>query len=125
MKVGDSITKPAGQSSARWQVMGSIYIEQSSVPQIARRVGITRQSVQRIADVLVLEKIAVFIENKLHKKSRLLKLTPKGIKAMESIQKEQMNWANKIGGEIGLSTLKKAIVELEKIELIVQPNADF
>jgi DNA-binding MarR family transcriptional regulator len=125
MKAGDSITKPAGQTSARWQVMGSIYIEESTVPQIARRIGITRQSVQRVADVLVSENIAKYFENIEHKRSKLLKLTSKGKKVMESIQMEQISWANKIGQEIGSNSLEKAIRELEKIEKIVLPNVDF
>jgi DNA-binding MarR family transcriptional regulator len=125
MTAGNSITKPLGQSSARWQVMGSVYTGPATVPQIARRMGITRQSVQRIADILNSEGLAYFIENKEHKKSKLLILTSKGKKVMDSIQKVQILWANKMGKKIGNSILKNAIRELEKIEEIVEPNIKF
>ncbi len=52
---GEAIAKTVGQTQARWQVMSAASAEPHSVPQIARVLGVTRQNVQRIADLLVAE----------------------------------------------------------------------
>jgi DNA-binding MarR family transcriptional regulator len=52
ISAGDRIASEFGQSSARWQVLGAIEDEAMTVPAIARRMGLTRQAVQRTVDVL-------------------------------------------------------------------------
>ena len=56
LAAGNQITKPHGMTSARWQIMGAIELagQPLTVSQIARRMGLTRQAVQRIANVRVL-----------------------------------------------------------------------
>src|SRR5579871_6068191 len=65
----DAITRPIGQSQARWQVLSAASAEPKTVPQIARRLGIARQNVQRIADLLIAEKLAALSPNPDHKTS--------------------------------------------------------
>ena len=49
---GDMLTAPFGLSSARWQVLGAVALagQALTVPQVARNMGLTRQSVQRLVD---------------------------------------------------------------------------
>jgi hypothetical protein len=49
LAAGDRMTRPSGQTSARWQVLGAINPEPRTVAQIARVMGLARQSVQRRA----------------------------------------------------------------------------
>src|SRR6188768_2233805 len=49
---GDALAKPAGQTTARWQVLAAIEDAPASVAGIARALGLARQSVQRVADAL-------------------------------------------------------------------------
>jgi DNA-binding MarR family transcriptional regulator len=42
-----------GATSARWQILSVIESEPATVPQIARRLGLTRQAVQRVANELL------------------------------------------------------------------------
>src|ERR1700730_5632662 len=49
---GDALAKPAGQTSARWQVLAAASHATMSVAQIARALGVARQGVQRLADLL-------------------------------------------------------------------------
>src|SRR6187200_2405200 len=49
---GDALARPAGQTTARWQVLAAIEDEPRSVADIARALGLARQSVQRVADAL-------------------------------------------------------------------------
>jgi DNA-binding MarR family transcriptional regulator len=74
----DAITQPLGQTQARWQVLSAASAEPKTVPQLARRLGIARQSVQRTADLLVADGLASFAPNPEHKSSPHLLLTPEG-----------------------------------------------
>src|SRR5262249_38036896 len=72
---GDALAKPTGQTSARWQVMAAIEDNPMSVAQIARALGLARQSVQRVADLLERDKMAVYDDNPEHLRAKLLCLT--------------------------------------------------
>ena len=52
---GEAIARTVGQTQARWQVLSAASGRPHTVPQIARVLGVTRQNVQRIADLLVEE----------------------------------------------------------------------
>ena len=49
---GDALARPAGQTTARWQVLAAIEDAPRSVAEIARVLSLARQSVQRVADAL-------------------------------------------------------------------------
>ena len=58
---GEAIAQTVGQTQARWQVMSAAASDRPhTVPQIARVLGVTRQNVQRIADLLVAEGAAEY-----------------------------------------------------------------
>jgi DNA-binding MarR family transcriptional regulator len=46
LAVGDRLTKELGLTSARWQVMGALADGPLTAAQIARKMGLKRQSVQ-------------------------------------------------------------------------------
>jgi DNA-binding MarR family transcriptional regulator len=82
---GEAIAKLAGQTQARWQVMWIAATGQLSVAMIARRLGLSRQSVQRVADMLATEGLASFEPNLDHQRSPLLILTHDGEAALNTI----------------------------------------
>src|ERR1039457_1614568 len=51
-ELGDTIARKAGQTQARGQVLSAASAGGKTVPQIARRLGYARQSVQRVVDIL-------------------------------------------------------------------------
>jgi DNA-binding MarR family transcriptional regulator len=75
---GEAIARTVGQTQARWQVMSAASADAKTVPQIARRLGVTRQGVQRLADLLVQEGMAAYQANPDHRGSPHLILTAKG-----------------------------------------------
>ncbi|MGD0850664.1 MarR family winged helix-turn-helix transcriptional regulator, partial [Bradyrhizobium sp.] len=77
---GDALVADIGLTSARWQVVGAIALQQGRAPvaHIANAMGLTRQSVQRIADELARAGIVEFRDNPHHKRARLVTLTAKG-----------------------------------------------
>src|SRR6476661_5210952 len=66
---GEAIARSVGQTQARWQVLSAASGRPHTVPQIARVLGVTRQNVQRIADLLVKEGAAEFRANPDHQSS--------------------------------------------------------
>ena len=51
--LAEELTRPVGLTAARWQVLGAVLRTPLTVAGIARAMGLTRQSVQRTADLLV------------------------------------------------------------------------
>ncbi len=112
---GDSLARPAGQTSARWRVLAAVESTPRSVAQIARAWSFARQSVQRVADELERDGLIAYEENPGHKRSRLVRLTPAGATALERIQAAQRAWANELGGQIAVDDLERASEILARI----------
>lgn len=115
LDAGDALSRPTGQSSARWQVMGCVDEKPLSVAQIARVMGLARQSVQRVANLLVAEELAEFTDNPVHKRAKLLRLTKTGLATLERIETAQRQWANDLGERLGLSELEAVNVALARV----------
>jgi DNA-binding MarR family transcriptional regulator len=115
LEAGDRISLSTGQSSARWQVMGCIDDAALSVAQIARVMGLTRQSVQRIANLLVKDGLAQYEDNPVHKRAKLLRLTKTGALTLSKIEKAQRIWANDLGGQLGLQELERVNLALTRV----------
>jgi len=84
---GEAIAAAVGQTQARWQVMSAASAGPRTVAQIARRLGVSRQNVQRIADMLVEVRSASFAANPDHKGSPYLILNASGRDALAKITK--------------------------------------
>ena len=84
---GDAIARVVGQTQARWQVLSAASDVRKTVPQIARRLGLSRQNVQRIADVLVHESLARFVGNPDHQTSPYFMLTDAGHETLAALNK--------------------------------------
>jgi len=112
---GDELAKPAGQTTARWRVLAAVEEKPLTVSQIARAWGLARQSVQRVADVLVREGFASYEENPGHRRAQLLRLTPPGRRTLHKIQAAQRSWANVLGAEIGEEQLRQGSSALARV----------
>jgi len=82
---GETIAQKVGQTQARWQVMSVASGTPLTVAQVARRLGVSRQNVQRIADALVRECWASFERNPDHSGSPFLVLNERGLAALAEI----------------------------------------
>ena len=102
LAAGDTLTADSGQSSARWQILGAIRTPQT-VADIARAMGLARQSVQRTANLLEDSGLVEFGDNPAHKRSKLVQLTPRGQKVLEVISSRQVRWTNEIARLLDLS----------------------
>ena len=112
---GDSIAAPVGQTSARWQVLGVVAGGPASVAQVAREMGLARQSVQRTADLLAAAGLVRYADNPHHRRAKLVTMTPKGQQALDYIGGRQARWANRIGGQHDLEQMRTAAAVLRRL----------
>ncbi|MFD5813088.1 MarR family winged helix-turn-helix transcriptional regulator [Streptomyces sp. NPDC127038] len=82
---GEALAAAEGQTQARWQLLSAVSDEPLPVARAARRLGVTRQGVQRIANDLARDGLADFRPNPDHRSSPLLGLTPQGRRVLEGI----------------------------------------
>ena len=117
LDAGNRITKPHGLTSARWQVMGAIDLagQALTVAQIARRMGLARQGVQRIVNDLQKLDMVVLDDNIDHKRALLVSISEQGAKAMEKVNGAQIAWVNRLSDGLGERKLKQALKLLQAV----------
>src|SRR4029453_1850852 len=73
LDAGDLLRAHGGLTSSRWQVLGAIVLAERplTVPQIARRMGLTRQSVHATVDRLVRDGLLELAPNSDHPRPAL------------------------------------------------------
>jgi DNA-binding MarR family transcriptional regulator len=102
-------------TAARWQVIGGVLDEPRPVAEVARRMGMTRQGVQRIADVLVDRGLAEYRPNPAHRRAKLLACTEAGYWAVRRISLAQHPWAERIGEAVGAEQLRVALDTMRRL----------
>ena len=115
LAAGDYLTSDLGLSSARWQVMGTIEETPLSVAQIARNMGLTRQAVQRVTNVLDDEGMVEFAENPDHQRAKLVRLTSEGRAALEEVSRRQVEWSNGHAEGLGTEKIEGALMVLQTL----------
>ena len=117
LDAGNRIAKPHGLTSARWQVMGAIDLADQplTVAQIARRMGLARQGVQRIVNDLKELRMVELQDNLDHKRAPLVSISEKGGKAMTSIDKSQVAWVNDLSKGLSERQVRQALKVLRSV----------
>ncbi|ABC89379.1 probable transcriptional regulator protein, MarR family [Rhizobium etli CFN 42] len=117
---GDRLAKPAGQTSARWQVLAAARRGDLSVAQIARALGLARQGVQRLADVLADEGLIAYADNPQHQRAKLVRLTAEGAARLGVIEVAQAGWANKLGAAFTSAELDAARTVMARVMEVME-----
>lgn len=74
----DQLARTAGQTVARWHLMSVLWGHPQSVASAARRLGLARQSVQRVANDLVADRLASTTPDPHDARAPRLALSPRG-----------------------------------------------
>lgn len=127
LAAGDRLAAEHGLTSARWQVLGAIALAQRplTVPQIARRIGLTRQTVHTTVNRLVTDELLELVPNADHRRSQLVAVTELGRTTYRAIDETQAAWINHLaagfrGSE--LDTTARVLRELCKRLEADSPN---
>jgi DNA-binding MarR family transcriptional regulator len=113
---GEAIAQTVGQTQARWQVLSAAATTPPlTVPQIARVLGVTRQNVQRIADLLVGESSAQYQDNPDHRASPHLVLTRRGRTALDQLTKAAKGYHTRLARKLSASDIASAQRALRRL----------
>jgi len=112
---GEDIADKLGQTQARWQVMSAASAEAKTVPQIARRLGVTRQNVQRIAHLLVAENWASFEVNPDHRSSPYLVLNKRGCAVLEQLTRAAEGYHARLARELPTAEINSIHRQLRRL----------
>ena len=117
LAAGDVLAGEQGLTSARWQVLGAINEADRplTVPQIARRMGLTRQSVHTSVKRLVTDGLVELAPNEDHKRSPLLDLTDRGRETLAAIEAKQATWVNQLAAGLTRSQLQATVQVLSDL----------
>ncbi|MCB1885892.1 MAG: MarR family transcriptional regulator [Geminicoccaceae bacterium] len=107
MAAGERLAGGVGLTAARWQVLSVVARagRPETVANVARIMGLARQSVQRTANELEKAGLVAFGPNPHHRRASLVHLTDEGQGAFDAIDAAQVPWANALaegldGGDI-------------------------
>ncbi|MBL4622071.1 MAG: MarR family transcriptional regulator [Immundisolibacteraceae bacterium] len=119
LAAGNRLGEPLQLTSARWQVMGAIHLSGRSltVAQIARRMGLTRQAVQRIVNDLAGLDMVKLVDNPDHKRAHLIALTDHGQQSYAAIDQSQIDWINGLANGLEKTQITEAIKLLKGLSL--------
>ena len=120
MDVAQEFAVEGGLTAAWWQVLGGVLDEPRTVAEIGRRMGMTRQGVQRVADLLVERGLAEYRPNPAHRRAKLLACTEAGYWAIRRIALVVVPWGNRIGAEVGADELRSALATMQRLVALLE-----
>jgi DNA-binding MarR family transcriptional regulator len=122
MDVAQDMAGKGGITAAWWQVLGGVLDKPRSVAEIGRLMGMTRQGVQRVADLLVAQQLAEYRPNPAHQRAKLLACTEAGYWAIRRIGLVQRPFADRIGAEVGADQLRAALTIMRHLVDVLEAD---
>jgi DNA-binding MarR family transcriptional regulator len=125
LAAGDRLAAAEGLTSARWQVLGAIAVAEHplTIPQIARRMGVTRQSVHATVNRLAADGLLERLPNIDHRRSPVIDLTGAGRAAYTAIDERQIRWVNRLARRMPRGDLQTASRVLDELSRRLLPDA--
>ena len=117
VETGNGLMADIGLTTASWQVLGASGYAPTPLPvsHIARNMGLARQSVQRVVDVLADKKLVRFEANPHHQRAKLVVLTAEGREALRAA--EPLN--QRVMAQIGADRIAVATAVLNEMEALL------
>ncbi|WP_233168459.1 MarR family winged helix-turn-helix transcriptional regulator [Xylophilus sp. ASV27] len=95
---GDAFGSTEGLTSARWQMLGALALagQPQTAPQVATRMGLTRQGAQKQLNLLAADGLVESHPNPRHQRSPLFVLTRQGQQAYASVDERWRAHAQRV-----------------------------
>ncbi|QBJ96258.1 MarR family transcriptional regulator [Rhodococcus sp. ABRD24] len=119
LEVAEGLARPVGLTAAWWQVLGAVLSQPLSVADIAREMGITRQSVQRVADLLVARGLAEYQPNPAHRRAKLVTPTHDGRQAVAEIGPAHAGFAARLVEAMGRDELAATLAAIRRLSTVL------
>ena len=107
LDAAQQLATAGGLTAAWWQVLGGVLDQPRTVAEVSRRMGVSRQGVLRVADLLVERGLAEYRTNPAHRRAQLLACTEAGYWAIRQISVVTHPWSDRIGGQVGAAELRR------------------
>ncbi|HYZ28415.1 MAG TPA: helix-turn-helix domain-containing protein [Thermoleophilaceae bacterium] len=115
MDAAEQLAAEGGLTAAWWRVLGGVLDEPRTVADVARVMGVARQGVQRVADLLVGRGLAEYRPNPAHRRAKLLACTEAGYWAIRRISLAQHPWADRIAADVGAEELRRTLAAMQRL----------
>ena len=118
---GNHLVRNAGLTTAWWQVLGALGYSPAPLPvaHIARNMGLTRQSVQRVVDLLAEHGLVALERNPHHQRAKLVVLTPAGRAALAAAEAAEEPLNRLVYDRIGAKRIADAIAVLSEVDEVI------
>lgn len=118
--IGEALARPSGLTGASWQVLAAVLRTPLPVADVAREIGVTRQSVQRVADLLVAQGLADYQPNPRHRRAKLLTATSAGRDAIRRIAPGHAAFAGRLAGALGVATMEDTLAAVRRLSEVLE-----
>jgi DNA-binding MarR family transcriptional regulator len=115
LAIAEELARPVGLTAAWWQVLGAVLPAPLPVAGIAREMGISRQAVQRIADLLVDRGLAEYRPNPAHRRAKLVQPTDEGRAAIRRINPAHARMARRLAHAAGDDALRRTVDAMQAL----------
>jgi DNA-binding MarR family transcriptional regulator len=119
LAVGDDVAAAAGQTRARSACLQQLARGPLTVADVADRLGLARQGVQRVADLLVSDGLAGYTDNPRHRRAKLLTLTGAGERALAAMDDAHRRWVAGTAPDLAPLRLPELTEQLSAVRHIV------
>lgn len=123
LDAAQDLAAAGGLTAAWWQVLGGVLDRPRTVAQIGREMGLSRQSVQRVADLLVARGLADYRDNPAHRRAKLLACTEAGYWAVRQVSLVTHPWSDQVADEIGPDDLRAALTTMRRLVVVLEGHS--
>ena len=124
LEAADVMSGVFGLTGARWQVMKVAARQSLTVSQIARRLGLKRQSVQRTVDQLAGQGLVELQPNVDHLRAGLVALSGEGRRILAALESRQQAWLGRCLRGMTRAELERVATSLSALAERVESATD-
>lgn len=108
--VADRMAREVGLTGARWQVLNAVSHRKrpATISDIARWMGLARQSVQQVANALAEQGLVAFEPNPKHQRAPLVVLTEKAANLLDQLDEQRYAWARSVARTLPVADIRVA-----------------